>query len=98
MADFTPVPERTIPVNGDMETSGAPPQVALLRMMTGYWVSQSVYIAAKLGIADLLHAGPKHYEEIAAACLIAISRAPRSSQRGCVLREYARLLRAHTNR
>lgn len=49
------------------ETTAVPPQVALLQMMTGYWVSQSVYIAAKLGIADLLSAGPRHYEALAAA-------------------------------
>jgi hypothetical protein len=34
-------------------------------MMTGYWVSQGVYVAAKLGIADLLVAGPVHYEDLA---------------------------------
>ncbi len=48
----------------------SPPQVALLQMMTGYWVSQSVYIAAKLGIADVLQAGPKHYEELAAVAQV----------------------------
>jgi hypothetical protein len=32
-----------------------PPPVALLQMVvTGYWVSQAIYAAAKLGIADLL--------------------------------------------
>ncbi|MBA3868619.1 MAG: methyltransferase [Anaerolineae bacterium] len=45
-----------------------PPQVALVQMMTGYWISQSVYVAAKLGIADLLRDGPRTSEEIAAAC------------------------------
>lgn len=49
------------------ETSGVPPHLALIQMMTGYWVSQSVYIAAKLALADLLEGGPKHYEELAAA-------------------------------
>jgi hypothetical protein len=49
------------------ETTTTRPQAALLQMMTGYWVSQSVYIAAKLGIADLLSAGPRHYEALAAA-------------------------------
>ncbi len=49
------------------ESTDMPPQVSLLQMMTGYWVSQSVYIAAKLGIADLLEAGPKRYEQLAAA-------------------------------
>jgi len=49
------------------ETPAAPPQVALLQMMTGYWVSQAVYVAAKLGIADLLSDGPAHYQGLAAA-------------------------------
>lgn len=44
-----------------------PPPVALLQMMTGYWVSQSVYIAAKLGIADLLVDGPRSAEDLATA-------------------------------
>jgi hypothetical protein len=49
------------------ETTEMPPHVALLQMMTGYWVSQSVYIAAKLGIADLLGNGPMHHEALATA-------------------------------
>ena len=44
-----------------------PPPVALLQMMTGYWVSQSIYVAAKLGLADLLADGPAGCEELAAA-------------------------------
>jgi O-methyltransferase domain/Dimerisation domain len=39
--------------------------VELLQMMTGYWVSQGVYVAAKLGIADYLATGPVHYEDLA---------------------------------
>ena len=39
--------------------------VQLLQMMTGYWVSQGVYVAAKLGIADHLAMGPVHYEDLA---------------------------------
>jgi hypothetical protein len=30
------------------------PAGALLRLMTGFWTTQAVYVAAKLGIADLL--------------------------------------------
>lgn len=44
-----------------------PAPVALLQMMTGYWVSQAIYVAAKLGLADLLADGPKSAEELAAA-------------------------------
>jgi O-methyltransferase domain/Dimerisation domain len=49
-------------------TAGAsPPPVTLLQMMTGYWVSQAVYVAAKLGIADLLVDGPVGCDDLAAA-------------------------------
>ena len=41
------------------------PQKALLQMISGYWVSQSVYVAAKLGIADLLKDGSKCCDELA---------------------------------
>ncbi len=44
-----------------------PPPVALLQMMTGYWVSQALYVAAKLGVADLLTDGPRPVEELAEA-------------------------------
>lgn len=47
--------------------SGNLPPVALLEMATGYWVSQAVYVAAKLGIADLLEKGPQHCEDLARA-------------------------------
>lgn len=36
-------------------------------MATGYWVSQAVYVAAKLGIADLLKDGPKSCDHLARA-------------------------------
>ena len=39
----------------------------LLQMMTGYWISQAIYAAAKLGIADLLKDGPKSSDELAQA-------------------------------
>jgi hypothetical protein len=44
-----------------------PPQLAVLQMATGYWVSQSIYVAAKLGIADLLKDSPKSCDELATA-------------------------------
>src|SRR4051794_12146363 len=44
----------------------APPLV-LLQMMTGYWGAQAVYIAAKLGVADLLTDGARPVGELAAA-------------------------------
>lgn len=38
---------------------------ALNQMIGGYWISQAIYVAAELGIADLLIEGPKTYEELA---------------------------------
>jgi hypothetical protein len=43
-----------------------PPPATLLQMMTGYWVSQALYVAAKLGVADLLTEGPRPVKELAA--------------------------------
>jgi hypothetical protein len=40
---------------------------AVFRMATGYWASQSIYVAAKLGIADVLGEGPRSVAEIANA-------------------------------
>lgn len=55
----------------DQQTSqSVPPQVAMMQMATGYWVSQSLYAAAKLGIADLLKDGPKSYNELATATAV----------------------------
>ncbi|HET9001666.1 MAG TPA: methyltransferase dimerization domain-containing protein [bacterium] len=39
--------------------------MALARMITGNRVSQLIYVAAKLGIADMLKEGPKSCEEMA---------------------------------
>lgn len=39
----------------------------MLQLITGYRVTQLLYVAAKLGIADLLVDGPKTAEELAAA-------------------------------
>jgi hypothetical protein len=38
---------------------------ALIQMITGFWISQAIYAAAKLGIADLVKEGPKPCEELA---------------------------------
>ncbi|MBI1983390.1 MAG: methyltransferase [Acidobacteria bacterium] len=39
--------------------------LALSQMLTGYWTSQAVYVAAKLGIADGLANGAKNSRELA---------------------------------
>jgi len=38
----------------------------LFQMASSYWISQAIYVAAKLGIADLLKDGPLRCSEIAA--------------------------------
>jgi len=43
------------------------PTEQMLQMMSGLWVSRGIYIAAKLGISDLLKDGPKTAEQLAAA-------------------------------
>ena len=43
------------------------PQDQMARMITGSWISQMVYVAAKLGLADLMAGGPKSAVELAAA-------------------------------
>jgi ubiquinone/menaquinone biosynthesis C-methylase UbiE len=44
-----------------------PPQVAMLQIISGFWISRAVFVIAKLGIPDLLTTGAKTAEEIAAA-------------------------------
>ena len=46
---------------------GMPPQVKMLQMMNAYRLTQSISVAAKLGIADLVADGPKSSEELAQA-------------------------------
>lgn len=41
------------------------PHSQLDRMITGYWLSQAIYAAAKFGIADLLAAGPRTADDLA---------------------------------
>lgn len=43
------------------------PAAALGPLMTGYWISQSIYVAARLALADRLKAGPQTVEALAAA-------------------------------
>lgn len=41
-----------------------PPEI-LNRFITGYWTTQMVYVAAKLKLADILAASPKHVDDLA---------------------------------
>jgi hypothetical protein len=45
----------------------APPSLVLYQMAIGHYLSRALFLAAKLGIADLLKDGPKHYGELARA-------------------------------
>ncbi|HEV2663970.1 MAG TPA: methyltransferase [Blastocatellia bacterium] len=47
------------------ETAAAAPQFAMLQMITGFWVSRAIYVAAKLGLADLVKDSPKTADELA---------------------------------
>jgi SAM-dependent methyltransferase len=44
---------------------GTPPTEAMMGLITGYWVSQAVGVAAKLGVADVLADGPQPAEAVA---------------------------------
>ena len=50
---------------GDSNINPQPP--ILFQMATGYWLSQAIYVAAKLGLADLLKDGPKSCSALAVA-------------------------------
>jgi SAM-dependent methyltransferase len=43
------------------------PAKALIQLASGYWVSQAIYVVAKLGVADLLKHGSNSCEELARA-------------------------------
>jgi O-methyltransferase domain/Dimerisation domain len=53
--------------HGTQEFTDQVPPLAMLRMVTGYWASQAIYVAAKLGIADLLKDGPRSCDDLARA-------------------------------
>jgi len=55
-------PTRTTRANGD---DPLPP--LLFQMATAYWLSQAIYVAAKLGVADLLENGPQSSAALATA-------------------------------
>jgi len=50
-----------------MTTNDFPPRLVLQQLIQGFQVPQCIYVAAKLGIADLLKDGPKNSEELAKA-------------------------------
>lgn len=56
-------------MNEHHQTASAdiPPSAAMLRMISGFRVARAIYIAAKLGLADLLKDEPKENGELALA-------------------------------
>ena len=56
-----------------VEPRELPPPAQLMYFIVGKWISKPIYVAAELGIADMLTDGPKNIEEIA---LLSQSHAP----------------------
>ena len=54
-------------MNEHNQTVSVEPSVAILRMISGFRAARAIYIAAKLGIADLLKDEPKGSGELALA-------------------------------
>src|SRR5918994_1809718 len=50
-----------------MSVQELPPRFVLFRMVTGYYVSRAIHVAARLGIADLLADGPRGHDALAKA-------------------------------
>jgi O-methyltransferase domain/Dimerisation domain len=57
----------TSPLDNPHGTDHPPPSMALMHMFHGARITQLLYVAAKLGIADLLYEGAKSSEELAQA-------------------------------
>ena len=49
----------------DINTNTNAHSMTLLQMITGYWLTQALYVAAKLGIADRLVEGPCSVDQLA---------------------------------
>ncbi len=59
--------ERLFPARPTTAKDDNPPPPILFAMATAYWVSQAIYVAAKLGIADLVADGPQSCAALAIA-------------------------------
>jgi hypothetical protein len=60
-------PPREAKVQTAESTKSSSPAQALLGLTSGYWISQAIYVVAKLGIADFLEDGAKNCDELAQA-------------------------------
>jgi SAM-dependent methyltransferase len=59
--------DRLCPVKTSRSKDPNPAPPVLFQMATAYWTSQAIYVAAKLGIADLLANGPQSCVALATA-------------------------------
>jgi hypothetical protein len=50
-----------------MHNSELPPQIRFMQMVSASWISQSIYAAAALGLADLVKDGPRDSDDLARA-------------------------------
>ena len=50
-----------------MKPNALPPRAQLMKFIVGRWISKPIYVAAELGIADMLADGPKSIEKLAQA-------------------------------
>src|SRR6516225_10614133 len=51
----------------DTESTIEPPGLALYRIGIGHYFSRALALAAKLGVADFMKDGPRHYDDLAKA-------------------------------
>jgi hypothetical protein len=54
-------------VKTDVRLNQTGPVPVVFRLATAYWASQAIYVAAKLGVAEVLSEGPRSDDEIARA-------------------------------
>src|SRR5829696_4853781 len=64
-AEPAPASAETAPAG--VPAQGPPPEAVLTQMAFGALLTQALYVAAKLGVADLLAAGPRPVSELAEA-------------------------------
>ena len=56
-----------LPAETATDTPQLPPHAQVIQMATAYWVSRALYVAAQLGIADLLKDAAQDAEALASA-------------------------------
>ena len=61
------VPVNTEATDNPIAELQAAPRAAMMHMIHGFMISQAIYVAAKLGLADLLQDGPRSSRDLACA-------------------------------